>query len=261
MLQRSRPNLQPASFVRRCGGRDTNRGPQSRLPSLYKCRGARMRGYSSRHQASLFTPGFNPITPHTSHTSTTTSLYSKYFQSHIHSPKRNISNMASATSVFDFKPLNSKSPPSCVQFAPVTIPIPLRVRRQYIPITPLLCTPTATSHAHANSPQRRASQHPSPPMPARFSSSSIPPPSAASPPSTAASRPSTRRLKPLTPASLSSSASPATNSAVRSPQPTTRSKSSARSTTASRSPSSARRMLTAIMPIRCGSTSRTRSRG
>lgn len=119
MLQRSRPNLQPASFVRRCGGRDTNRGPQSRLPSLYKCRGARMRGYSSRHQASLFTPGFNPITPHTSHTSTTTSLYSKYFQSHIHSPKRDISNMASATSVFDFKPLNSKSPPSHVQFAPV----------------------------------------------------------------------------------------------------------------------------------------------
>ena len=101
-----------------------------------------MRGYSysysSRHQASLFTTGFYPITPHTSRTSTTTSLYSKYFQSHIRSPKRNISNMASATSVFDFKPLNSRSHPSHVLFAPATIPIPLPYRDDNISLS-FLC--------------------------------------------------------------------------------------------------------------------------
>lgn len=127
MLQRSRPHLPPASFVRSCGGGGTSRGPQSRFPALYKCRGARMRGHNSRHQASLFTASYNPITAHTSTTSSTTSLFPTNTQSHIHSRKRNISNMASATSVFDFKPLNSKSHPSHVWFAPATTPTPPHV--------------------------------------------------------------------------------------------------------------------------------------
>lgn len=149
MLRRSRPNLQPASFVRGFGGGGTSRGPQSRLPSLYKCRGASMRGYNSRHQASLFTTSYNPITAHTSITSSTTSLYPTNTQSHTHSRKRNISNMASATSVFDFKPLNSKSHPSHVWFAPATTPTPPHVvltMRRYHPMRRALPLPLYTRH-------------------------------------------------------------------------------------------------------------------
>lgn len=238
-----------------------SRGPPSRLPSLYKCREPRMRDSNSRHQRSLFTAGYNPITAHTSTTSTTTSLYPRNIQSHIQTPKRNIANMASATSVFDFKPLNSKSHPSHAWFAPATALLPHHVATAMCSYHQFI----STSHYHhtfvANSQQRRASPHPSPPTPAKSSSSSTPPPSAASPPNTAALRTSTRRSKPRTQASLLSSASPATSSAARSPRPTTRSRSSARSTTALPSPSSARRRLTATMPTRCGSISRARSQG
>lgn len=149
MLRRSRPNLQPASFVRSCGGGGMSRGPPSRLPSLYKCRGARMRGYNSRHQASLFTASYNTITAHTSTTSSTTSLYPTNTQSHIHSRKRNISNMASATSVFDFKPLNSKSHPSHAWFAPATTPTPLVVALTMCPHHHICCAlplPLRTRH-------------------------------------------------------------------------------------------------------------------
>lgn len=261
MLRRSRPDLQPASFVRSCACAGTSRGPQSRLPPLYKCREPRMRGSNSRHQRSLFTSSYNPITAHTSTTSTTTSLYSRNIQSHTHTRKRSITNMASATSVFDFKPLNSKLHPSHAWFAPATTSIPHHVATAMCPFHASAILPHSHHTLVANSQQRRANPHPSPPTPAKSYSSSTPPPSAASPPNTAVSKRSTRRSKPRTPASSSSSASPATNSAARSPRPTTRSRSSARSTTASPSPSSARRRSTATMPTRCGSTSRARSRG
>lgn len=136
MLRRSRPDLQPASFVRSCACGGTSRGPQSRLPPLYKCREPRMRGSNSRHQRSFVTTSYNPITAHTSTTSTTSStisLYPKNIQSHTHTAKRNITNMASATSVFDFKPLNSKSHLSHVWFAPATISTPHNVATAMCP--------------------------------------------------------------------------------------------------------------------------------
>lgn len=155
--------------------------------------------------------------------------------------RRNIANMASATTVFDFKPLDSmltSSPPppsSALSISP-------SLHSQLSSCASHSCSHCSAVHLKStlhpslfqrtcqhptNPPQRKANPSRSPNTPAKSSSSLTRPPNAASHPNTGASSPYTKRSPPLTPANSRSSASHATSSAARSPAPTTRSLSSA----------------------------------
>jgi hypothetical protein len=139
--------------------------------------------------------------------------------------------MSSATSFYDFKPLNSKSP----------LYLFCRSSRS-TRSTPLTHTPHY---------QRKGNPSPSQTIRTKLSSSSTRPQNAASHLNTKDLRSSTNPSKRNTPKTSQSSASHATNSAAKSPGPTTTFSPSARSTTASRSPSWARRKSMAIMRSRC----------
>jgi hypothetical protein len=144
-----------------------------------------------------------------------------------------IRTMASATTFYDFKPVDSMSRP--LQYPPD--------RRRKNNENALLTQPQQ---------QRKANPSTWPPSKAKSSSSSTQPPNAASPLNSKASRTSTSPSKPSTPKTSPFWASPATSSAAKTPAPTTRSRRSARSTTASPSPCWASWMSMAIMRRPCG---------
>lgn len=133
------------------------------------------------------------------------------------------SNMASATSFYDFKPLDSMS---------LSAP-PLSVHIYSYPALKHTTSFMANRLTQlTQSSQSAARRFPSPTTRARSSSSSTLPPSAASPLSTPVLRSSGPTSRASTPMTLSFSASPATSSAARSPAPTMTFRSSASSTTA-----------------------------
>lgn len=124
--------------------------------------------------------------------------------------------MSSATSFYDFKPLDSTS-------SHLNIFIQLQLPRH---------STTTTSHTANLRPQliplqKKAPPSPSPPTPAKSSSSSIRPPSAVSRLNSKDSRSSTRTYRPRTQTTSSSSASLATNSPDKNPAMMRQSKSSA----------------------------------
>ena len=125
-------------------------------------------------------------------------------------------NMSSATTFYDFKPLDSKPNRPSLLFTHHHLPI--------------LTHPLPSQ-------QRRAPNSPSPPTKAKSSSSSTSPPNAASPRNTPASKRSTRKSRRSTPTTLRSWAFHATSSAGRNRVPRKKSSRSASSTMAFRSPS------------------------